>query len=630
MNWYLLPLAFLLLLLSLPTALSAQKLDPATAGRTYVIAFPDTVRNRIDLRRPNPSHDTILVLIFSAVTTNVHITGRGYSNHIVVQGGTFSRVYLNASTSTAERPIFDLFGIASSDVFRLEADAPVVIYCYVATDFGGEAWTPVPVDRWGVDYYASAFPGEVLQDVFPVSPNEFVEQQKMAPAVITIVSAYDNTNVTIVPTSKTVWHNFPPMTVKMMANQAYQIASFVDTIPSHSGETQPDIGGVSITSDRPIGVISGNTRAALTQNASPTITRNSARNMMIEWLAPTDQHGTEFVYLPTWDSRRRTGLPGEKVEEKRPAERVRVYNSVQIPGNATVAGSGLSAGVMTTFTIRNQGFYEDTISEPVAHLYRTDTAAQAFMGSMPAVQYAGTDVDPIVYNTWGGYMVEMTPREQWPRFAPYCAPMHPGGMEHFVNIVTDTASRLKIFKENGTRMVFTMPIEGTDLIWGTMAVTPGVDHYFEGRDSARFYAYAYGLRKGRERFEVSGGTDPGFYEEEIAVAYGYPLAPRRNALRGQGASGVKDRSGEGMLSLAVSPNPSSTRTTLSFTLAAPAKTTVTIVNTIGERVATLADDILHAGEHQFIWDSHGQAPGIYYCRVTSGSRSDLRPVVVVR
>jgi hypothetical protein len=167
------------------------------------------------------------------------------------------------------------------------------------------------------------------------------------------------------------------------------------------------------------------------------------------------------------------------------------------------------------------------------------------------------------YDGWGTYSVEMVPREQWINAAPYFAPIHPSNMEHFMNVVTDTASARKIYIGDAGGMPtvafpFTKKIPGTDLIWGSTTVNSGVDLFITGWDAAkgktdtsvRFYGFVYGFFKGHEEYRqgrtekkdeggsgvASGGREnevlhPSEYEEYLAVSYGYPLAPSRIEMR---------------------------------------------------------------------------------------------------
>lgn len=533
----------------------AQKIDERTAGTTYVIAFPDTTTNTFDSRFPNRMADTIALFIYSAVDNEVDISSpAGYINRIRPRAQKFEVVYLNSKDNKAARPIANDINRVNNATFRIEAKFPVIVYCYYVTKYGGEAFTPIPVESWGLEYYAFAFPAEVPRDIQPGGETDYRAWNKMGPAEILIVSAFDETKVTITPTSKTVWWNYPSMVASLNAGECYQVQSYADTFTANQGGLQPDIGGVYITADKPIGVVSGNTRSQLNPNEQAGLAKNSFKNMLIEWVPPTEQHGKYFVFLPAWDSRRITGQPGEKIEDKRPGEYCRVFGTVK---NYRTQGQVINGGNSSNFSIGNQEVFEDRIGAPVPVAYITDTAAMAwkapiavtiFLGTTGSVGFLGAS-----YQGYGTHAVEMVPREQWVRFAPYYAPPHPAQMEHFVNIVTDSASRGKIVDEYGNRITFNRgAIAGTDLYWGSFTVAPGLTQWFESTDStAKFYAFLYGFWRGYELYRpgrakkdddnngsLAGGggkgdrlLHPSEYEENTAVSYGYPLSPSRIVLR---------------------------------------------------------------------------------------------------
>src|SRR5688500_12613181 len=158
--------------------------------------------------------------------------------------------------------------------------------------------------------------------------------------------------------------------------------------------------------------------------------------MMIEWLSPVEQHGTEFVYMPTWDARRPTGTIPQN-NGKRPMEQIRIYAT---SSGATTGYHVDTIGQRVPFSITGRGeVHEDTDVMPHARYCRTDRPVQMMMNSTRATTsaYIGFGYPVSRHEAWGGYMVEMTPREQWPGFAPYLTPAEPKGMEHFINVVTD-------------------------------------------------------------------------------------------------------------------------------------------------------------------------------------------------
>jgi hypothetical protein len=561
-----------------------------SAGTLYVVAFPDTTKNSFDARYPNQAYvDKAILFIYSAVDTKVTVKGSGYNSSFTTTGGSFRTVELmGGSGISAARPIVIDHCTPVNHTFRIESDSPIIVYQYLVTKFGTEAWTPLPVEAWGHEYFAAAMPGEIGQDISPGGEFDYNHKNKMFPAEILVIAAYDDTRITIVPNGQ-VHTECRVDSIVLRAGEAFQIQSFVDTLTANAGDAQPDFGGSRIISTKPVGVISGNTRAMLIDEGIG-LGGNIFRNMQIEALAPVEQWGTEFVYMPTWDARRPTGAPGEDPSEKRKGEFVRVYAK-----EAGTNGFFMQNGVPIPYDAElGTGDVQQVRHTPnLARAHRVDKPAQAMMNSAAVVKYAGTTQGfggyiGAAYDGWGGYMVELTPREQWASFAPYYASSHPGGMEHFINVVVDTSHMNDVYLKNGSRFVFQRRIEGTDLIWGSMSVQQGIDHYLEGRNGARFAGYVYGgLTKGgheeyrpgvvRDRRDDDpsavanrGGQTgddaqplhPSEYEEYLAIAYGYPLAPLRLTVRNGDSlriTTVSDCSGTCVTIEALNPDPDGLR-----------------------------------------------------------------------
>lgn len=532
----------LLLLLAVPFAnatLHAQTLDPMTAGRTYVIAFPDTTQNRIDSRfTVKQIKDSLTLFVYSSVSTKVRVSDGIYTDTFRIAPRYFERITLNRPGSQALNLIATESGkVLQNTAYRVEADAPIIVYAYMATHFGGEMWTPLPVESWGLEYTAVAMQGEVLSNPVqiytpPGSPDNGQPQlAKGAPAEITVVSAYNNTTVTVDLPLAAQLADSAALTITMDRDEVYQLQSFVDTLRKTQGLPQFDITGAHIYADKPISVLSGNTRTLIYPDSAITsftvggVSRNSMKTMAMEALAPLDQHGTEFVATPTLDDRVRTGQPGENILEKRMSE----FTRITIDGAGRVLRIGADGtAVRDSVNIPANGFYEDVRTQPIAHYYRTSKPAQAFTFPAPVSKNLTATGGSASYDAWGGFMVELTPREQWTTFAPYTAPAYPASIKHYVNIVTDTGSRSKILDESNLPIVNWNTIPGTGLIWAMRGVTPGVTKHFRGLDStARFGVYAYGLMKGHEEYRPGGTPD---YEEYLALSYGYPVAPRRAVL----------------------------------------------------------------------------------------------------
>lgn len=562
-------LLFGMLVLLCSTSARAQNpaIDTRTAGLTYIIAFPDTTTNTTDTRQGTalpsrmPDHDAFVIYIYSAVNNNVRITGNGYSNLVHPQAGSPLTLYLNEAP-IAPYPVVDTSFAYSDNTFRLEADYPIVIYCYMATRFGAEAWTPIPVESWGKEYYVAARPGEVVMNARESSDPSvqeylYVKRPKAGPAEVLIVAAYDSTVVQIEPlqgpgSAAVRFDHYFPSAIVLNANEAFEMQSYVDTTTTSDGlpRPQPDIGGTHIRSNRPIGVISGNTRAQVVVDPN-VLSGNSFKNMLIEWLTPTDQQGREFVYLPTID-------PWTNLGSIRVGEHIRIYGTDGTTASTTVRN--LSSPGSSPDQVKPGELLDYSTMQPVPQVFNTDRPAQAMMNSTAIIHIVGQNGQGTAMSTSlssiGAYMVEMVPREQWPTAAPYVAPEFPPGMGHMLNIVTDTANADKIFLQNGSRITMNFgPIPGSRFCWGARQLQAGEKGVIHGADGATFYAYAYGFLTGWERFRPgktrrsgdggspasthnNGGQSidskilhPSEYEESLGISYGYPLAPTRTILR---------------------------------------------------------------------------------------------------
>jgi predicted outer membrane repeat protein len=85
---------------------------------------------------------------------------------------------------------------------------------------------------------------------------------------------------------------------------------------------------------------------------------------------------------------------------------------------------------------------------------------------------------------------------------------------------------------------------------------------------------------------------------------------------------------------ATAPNPFTTSTSISFAVPTPSMVAVDIYDAIGNRVATLTNDVYNAGVHSVEWNgaANGVAlpNGIYTVRVSDGTNSTSQQVVLVR
>jgi hypothetical protein len=78
------------------------------------------------------------------------------------------------------------------------------------------------------------------------------------------------------------------------------------------------------------------------------------------------------------------------------------------------------------------------------------------------------------------------------------------------------------------------------------------------------------------------------------------------------------------------PNPFNPSTEIAFTLSKPGRTTLTIYNVLGQRVATLLDKKMIKGTHQVTFDAHGLASGVYFYQIRSNEFSQIKKMVLMK
>ncbi len=78
------------------------------------------------------------------------------------------------------------------------------------------------------------------------------------------------------------------------------------------------------------------------------------------------------------------------------------------------------------------------------------------------------------------------------------------------------------------------------------------------------------------------------------------------------------------------PNPFNASTTVRFALDSPQQVKLDVFDVLGRHVATLADGLRPAGEHQLMFDAAGYPSGTYYLRCQHGSVTEERKLVLIK
>ena len=96
---------------------------------------------------------------------------------------------------------------------------------------------------------------------------------------------------------------------------------------------------------------------------------------------------------------------------------------------------------------------------------------------------------------------------------------------------------------------------------------------------------------------------------------------------------VDDNVKRGVSTFALSqnyPNPFNPTTAINYVTPRAAKVTVTVYNTLGQRVMTLVDGLVQAGQHQVNFNGADLASGIYFYKLESGKFTEIRKMILMK
>jgi len=78
------------------------------------------------------------------------------------------------------------------------------------------------------------------------------------------------------------------------------------------------------------------------------------------------------------------------------------------------------------------------------------------------------------------------------------------------------------------------------------------------------------------------------------------------------------------------PNPFNPSTTIKYQIPNSGKVTLTLYNVLGREIKTLLNSYQNAGQYEIKFDASGLPSGVYFYKLTSGSFSDLKKLILVK
>ncbi|MBI3189499.1 MAG: T9SS type A sorting domain-containing protein [Ignavibacteriales bacterium] len=78
------------------------------------------------------------------------------------------------------------------------------------------------------------------------------------------------------------------------------------------------------------------------------------------------------------------------------------------------------------------------------------------------------------------------------------------------------------------------------------------------------------------------------------------------------------------------PNPFNPTTNFGFRIANFGLVTLKVYDVLGREVATLIDEKKEVGEHSVLWNAEGFPSGVYFYKLTAGSFTDVKKLILIR
>ncbi|HLP29383.1 MAG TPA: IgGFc-binding protein, partial [Candidatus Didemnitutus sp.] len=484
-----------------------------TEGRRYMVAFPQVWTAPTEKPLPQPMQ----LLISSRVKTSVRIQSPAGVNdaakmdkEYTVEPNKVLRVPISTAYMNVKSQARKGYGIS------ITSKHPITVSTLQAWQGNGETAQHLPVESWGTSYYSMNF----YQDRygFPAMGYQY------RPSQILVIADQDSTVVTYSPTVPTEGGIDAPSVAKgasqsitLMRGETFLIKSLIDT--SMSRDSSSDLSGTSITSTKPIAVVSGHTKVStprmpdiLVPNRPDATEASMVRNNVHEVMHPTTMAGRTFVTLPVMYTPLRV-VGQNSTNYGIGDDRGDVIRFIALEDNTRIQcmsqdGSGfdnvftLQKGETQFLPAHEQASLWNTTAPVLVGQYGKSYAKVAITqikaGDGSADEVLGRPTVEV-----GMPMLQMVPpTDRWITYATFCAPE---GMDDFLNIVFKTSEISAImFDGRSLATVFgaaVRPLKGTEYAFIRTPIASGNHTITSLSDTVRWMAWNYssldGLQQGR-------------------------------------------------------------------------------------------------------------------------------------
>ena len=414
------------------------------AGSEFILGFMQNSDSNLDVE--------IFVTTMEVSTVNVNISAPRYTSTTIFQqmtvtAGTIQQVQLDGNLRMSGNS-------KDTKALYIIADNNIVIYGVNKAGYSNDAFLGLPVNVLGTDYYAITY-------------DPATEQTQ-----VMVIGTEDSTAISIaLPTSMN--GNVQYSGTHTSGDTITDSLDRFDTLQIRN--SNGDLTGAHITSDKPIAVYSGNKRTS--------IGTGNTKDHLVEMWYPVERWGTEFVTVP---------IPDRTVGDKFRFVASESSTSVQITGGHTAS-----------FTLSNAGdFREEDIA---SNAYCRIVADKAIMVAQ-FVQSQVTSSEPSDPS-----MMIIPSIQQFSYSYTFSTPTYSqagSSYTSYLMIVVKSADQNGLLLDGSSISPSMTAISGTDYMGGYVNVAEGthtIEHtsrivffgaYLYGRAAWETYAFPVGMRLG--------------------------------------------------------------------------------------------------------------------------------------
>lgn len=180
--------------------------------------------------------------------------------------------------------------LITDKLVEISSDIPVSCFAFSSRQTTSDAYSVIPVSRWGNEHVAICFPNDQYDDPDRFNLDSLTRYEPRSSEFL-VMAAYDSTVIEFAPTAPTRNGISPGVSTKVVLDKGK--CYLVQAARSVRGKN--DLTGTIVKSNKPVGFLSGHMRTAVLQGIRYPY---DSKDHLVEMLAATHTWGKDFYSIP--------------------------------------------------------------------------------------------------------------------------------------------------------------------------------------------------------------------------------------------------------------------------------------------------------------------------------------------